>query len=560
MADYHPLIARAVAGLEKNSGEQRRALYERARTALVAQLRGVVPALDESEITRERLALEEAIRRVEAESARHARETPRTTAPRRDSGRREEPQRSAAASPRSPAPGSGAATSASTSVAAAEMASLAAPPAAPRENLLGPGPSRAPSDDDPSPPRERQANERPSLAEEAMKGFRKVAVEPRPMPPAAEQRPTPTPRRSAPPAETRHQERPASPERPSYPQRPSITPPRAPGLPPAPSIPAPPSFDDFGQIEPRMQPEDLWTSPYDSERPVPGFGFDDQPQVSGRPRTSRQAVSEDEYERPARPPRSLRGYGRMIRIAVVLLLIALAGGLALWQRENIGKMAGSVVALVRGPSKPAPVEATAPARPKIADRLGQPAAPQPGGPPVAQRVVLYEEDPDDPQGKRFVGTVLWRTEMMSPAPGRAPELAVRADISVPERNLNMTWSLRRNTDQSLPASHTIELMFNLPPDSPSGGVQNVPGVLMKQAEQTRGVPLAGLAVKVTPGFFLLGLSAIESDMQRNLQLLKERSWFDIPIVYNNNRRAILAMEKGTPGERAFAEAFAAWKQ
>jgi hypothetical protein len=179
---------------------------------------------------------------------------------------------------------------------------------------------------------------------------------------------------------------------------------------------------------------------------------------------------------------------------------------------------------------------------------------------VAQRVVLYEEDPADPQGKRFVGTVVWRTEMKPAAPGRPPELAVRADIEVPERKLSVAWSLRRNTDQSLPASHTIEIMFNVPSDSPAGGVQNVPGVLMKQAEQTRGVPLAGLAVKVTPGFFLIGLSALEADMQRNLQLLKERAWFDIPVVYNNNRRAILAMEKGTPGEKAFAEAFAAWKQ
>ena len=88
----------------------------------------------------------------------------------------------------------------------------------------------------------------------------------------------------------------------------------------------------------------------------------------------------------------------------------------------------------------------------------------------------------------------------------------------------------------------------------------MPGVLMKQSESTRGVPLAGLAVKVTPGFFLIGLSSLETDMQRNIQLLKDRAWFDIPIVYNNNRRAILAMEKGTPGEKAFAEAFAAWKQ
>ncbi len=67
MADYYPLISRAVAGLEKNNGENRRALYERARAALIAQLRGVTPALNESDITRERLALEESIRKVEAE-------------------------------------------------------------------------------------------------------------------------------------------------------------------------------------------------------------------------------------------------------------------------------------------------------------------------------------------------------------------------------------------------------------------------------------------------------------------------------------------------------------
>ena len=70
MADYYPLISRAVAGLEKNNGENRRALYERARAALVAQLRGVTPPLNESDITRERLALEESVRKVEAESAR----------------------------------------------------------------------------------------------------------------------------------------------------------------------------------------------------------------------------------------------------------------------------------------------------------------------------------------------------------------------------------------------------------------------------------------------------------------------------------------------------------
>src|ERR1700747_2004285 len=70
MADYYPLIARAIAGLDPNApGESRRALYERARAALIQQLRSVDPPLSESEITRERLSLEEAVRKVESEAA-----------------------------------------------------------------------------------------------------------------------------------------------------------------------------------------------------------------------------------------------------------------------------------------------------------------------------------------------------------------------------------------------------------------------------------------------------------------------------------------------------------
>src|SRR5580692_1677583 len=75
MADYYPLIARAIAGLDPSApGESRRALYERARAALITQLRGVQPPLSESEITRERLSLEEAVRKVESEAAQRARE------------------------------------------------------------------------------------------------------------------------------------------------------------------------------------------------------------------------------------------------------------------------------------------------------------------------------------------------------------------------------------------------------------------------------------------------------------------------------------------------------
>src|SRR2546421_729487 len=106
MADYYPLVAKAVAGLEKNTGEGRRMLYERARTALVAQLRGMNdPPLTEAEITRERLALEEAIRKVEAEAARRGRDGPRAEpAAAKPDPALDAPQSAPAAKPAPPAP------------------------------------------------------------------------------------------------------------------------------------------------------------------------------------------------------------------------------------------------------------------------------------------------------------------------------------------------------------------------------------------------------------------------------------------------------------------------
>ena len=39
---------------------------------------------------------------------------------------------------------------------------------------------------------------------------------------------------------------------------------------------------------------------------------------------------------------------------------------------------------------------------------------------------------------------------------------------------------------------------------------------------------------------------MDADRARNIQLLKEQAWFDIPMVYNDGRRTIIAIEKGTP--------------
>ena len=50
LADYYPLIAQAVDRLEQNAAETRRTVYDRARAAMVAQLRGIVPPFTESDI------------------------------------------------------------------------------------------------------------------------------------------------------------------------------------------------------------------------------------------------------------------------------------------------------------------------------------------------------------------------------------------------------------------------------------------------------------------------------------------------------------------------------
>ena len=471
MADYYSLISGAIAGLERNTGENRRVLYERARAALVAQLRGVEPALEEADITRERLALEEAIRKVEADAAAAKPEPPELPEPPEPAEAPEPPQEEAQAP---------------TSLRDRGLRDFYQTMAGADE--LGGAASHA--------------NRSARQTFEALPGDRR--------PPPADQRRAGRRRlhalfRAAGRADVTRARSRAGARRAEWRRR----------------------------------------ALYRACRAA----------AAAAPSTRRR----DEFAYPR-----VRSYGRLLKLVLLILVLAGLAGAAYWQRQAITSMVASLSS-----SQPAVKPAPAPApglagKPKIADRVSPSTAPgaaKPANAPtaaVAQKVVLYEEEEGNPQGKRYVGSAIWRTETVSPGPGLAPELAVRADVEIPERHMRMTWSLRRNTDKALPASHTIEIMFTLPANFDQGSINNVPGVLMKPSEQARGVPLAGLAVKVTNGYFLIGLSAVEIDVQRNVALLKDRDWFDIPIVYTSGKRAILAMEKGTPGARAFAEAFRAW--
>ena len=65
MADYRSILDRAIDGLSNNTEEARRAIYEKARGALMRQLSSLQPALSPAEISKQRLQLEEAVRETE---------------------------------------------------------------------------------------------------------------------------------------------------------------------------------------------------------------------------------------------------------------------------------------------------------------------------------------------------------------------------------------------------------------------------------------------------------------------------------------------------------------
>lgn len=549
MADYYPLIARAISGLDPNApGEARRALYERARSALIAQLRSVQPPLTESEITRERLALEEAVRKVESEAAQRARDHARTT----DSQGRPRSGDAFRAGSRAAAGRQQADREASRPGAALRPR----PPLAPKDERRDERRGERPSPDD-------QANERPSRPAPRSESGRSESGSPPDQPPVPRERPGPlrrSPEASRPPSSLHDTDVDAPQD-------------RAPGVRGFRDVVAdaddlgrataqanraarrtyanvPSPSPEFDRLEPSM--EDRGGNaplPYDfSDEPQEG---EDYPPPSGRP------GRREKQQRRAAAPRVRTGGGFPFKTAIALgVVLILVGAGILWGQKGLTYVRGLLGKPATTTAVQAPKDNSSAPPPKIADRVGQPGSEAVA--PVAQRVVLYDEDPSDPKGKQYVGSVVWRVEQVKGANGQSNDVAVRADIEIPERKFKMTMSFRRNTDTSLPASHTAELTFILPPDYDAGTVANVPGILMKSNEQARGTPLAGLAVKVTDGFFLIGLSNVESDRARNLQLLKERSWFDVPLVYSNQRRAIIAIEKGAPGERAFNEAFIAW--
>ncbi len=371
MTDYYPLIARAVTGLDKGTGEVRRALYERARTALVAQLRGVEPALTEAHITRERLALEEAIRKVEAEAARRPRpQSPESARANLAAPRPEAPDRQTEAPAQPPPEPSG------------DEPPLPFEPQSPPDDAARREPAAqseaAPPESSTAARNARFSGLRTSLVDESLKGFRGVAGQ-------SDDRGED----AASAAMSAREARAADP---------------------------PPNKTE--RTEPRLRPENLGPSgqafPLASPRPQPRAGQAGHPVP---PHPDPEEFDEREEQRLR------RGWGGAARMIVALAVIVVLAAAAFFAYLEWGSNISGMLQSGRSPATLASKEAPQ-ARPKISDRIGgaqQDSAARPArntGAAVAQRAVLYEQQSDPQERKQYVGSVIWRTETTSPGPGQ----------------------------------------------------------------------------------------------------------------------------------------------
>jgi hypothetical protein len=155
-----------------------------------------------------------------------------------------------------------------------------------------------------------------------------------------------------------------------------------------------------------------------------------------------------------------------------------------------------------------------------------------------------------------LGSTVWST--IPPAPGQPARVVVKADADIPDLKMHATMTLRKNTDPTLQATHTIDLKFSFADGAPINGVNDVEPK-MRNLGSTASEALRSVKVKISDVYFLIALANGDQNTARNLDLMQTRAWFDFPLLLNDNRIAKLVLEKSTKGEAMLANAFEAWK-
>jgi hypothetical protein len=169
-------------------------------------------------------------------------------------------------------------------------------------------------------------------------------------------------------------------------------------------------------------------------------------------------------------------------------------------------------------------------------------------------MVIGSDSPLNPEVS--LGSTVWSTIL--PAPGQPARVAVKADADIPDLKMHATMTLRKNTDPTLQATHTIDLKFSFAEGASITGVNDVEPK-MRNLGSTASETLRSFKVKISDVYFLIALAKGDQDAAHNLDLMQTRAWFDFPLLLKDNRIAKLVFEKSTKGEAMLAKAFEAWK-
>ena len=561
MADYHSLLTRAVANLPSGgTSATRDAIYSRARKALLEQLRSLRPPLPESDIAREANALDAAIAKIEGAYGRQDAAPASTPSP-------------PAAPPPSPRPAASAPPSLPVQRPSSPAEPKSAPMAASAAPAFQPGAPQRP----PSPaPRAQPAASAPPQAPAASPG-RPAAVTPPAAanpPPAGRPQPAFAATKAPPPAS---KPSPIVNVAQARDGRPDDL-----GAPPPNLAKAARSSRVVDEVHGSDAPPVVATR---SDEPVQSAaapevpGDTDRPGSAGRPdlEGQRPVVPNAEDKRP-RP-------WLWIAAAVVLGVVLAVAGAAILMRQKPQDLALRPPVEAAEPPAPQPqakiaqrVDAgpatqPAPAPPASEPKADQPSAQGAAAPPTpaaespsppaapapsAGRAAMLVASADNPQKPVVsLGSTVW--SLIPAAPGQPASVAVKAEADIPDLKMHATMTLRKNTDPTLQATHTIDLKFSFAEGAPITGFKDVGLPQMRKEDSTAAEALTSVKVKISDVYFLIALAKGDADTARNLDLMQTRAWFDFPLLLNDDRIAKVVFQKSPEGEAMLEKAFEAWK-
>ena len=305
----------------------------------------------------------------------------------------------------------------------------------------------------------------------------------------------------------------------------------------------------------------------------------DRPGLATRP--------EAEMQRPVAPGVEVAKPKRLLWIAAAVVLgivLAVAGAAILMRQkpqdlaikppvetqqpappESSAKIAERVQTTPAAPAAPAsapqvtpsgPQGAAAPATsaPETSTQPAQSAAPAPS----AGRAAMLIASADNPQKPAVsLGSTVW--SLIPPAPNQPGTVAVKAEADIPDLKMHATMTLRKNTDPTLQATHTIDLKFSFAEGAPISGFKDVGLPQMRKEDSTAAEALTSVKVKISDTYFLIALAKGEADTARNLDLMQTRTWFDFPLLLNDDRIAKIVFQKSPEGQAMLEKAFEAWK-